>query len=81
MLAGLQTLEWTGGQIKDDDSAEDIKTVDLKAVGTLTLTSFGPPLLVQCNVQPLLFQLGAAPGIPTPLTRHDPNQSGRGWNL
>jgi Acetamidase/Formamidase family len=35
-----QTIEWTGGQIKDDDDAEDIKTVDLKAVRTDSASRF-----------------------------------------
>lgn len=38
-LFHVETIEWTGGQIKDDDSAEDIKTVDLKAVGLPALWS------------------------------------------
>ncbi|GLC40021.1 hypothetical protein PLESTB_001519800 [Pleodorina starrii] len=28
-LLRVETIDWTGGQIKDDDSAEDIKNVDL----------------------------------------------------
>lgn len=35
-----QTIEWTGGQIKDDDDAEDIKTVDLKAVRADSVLGF-----------------------------------------
>lgn len=31
-LFRVETVEWTGGQIKDDDSAEDVKTVDLTKV-------------------------------------------------
>ena len=30
----METVEWTGGQIHDDDSAEDIKNVDLTKVWT-----------------------------------------------
>ena len=31
-LFRIETVEWTGGQIKDDDSAEDVKNVDLTKV-------------------------------------------------
>ena len=31
-LFRVETVEWTGGQIKDDDSAEDVKHVDLNQV-------------------------------------------------
>ncbi len=31
-LFRVETVDWTGGQIKDDDSAEDIKVVDLTQV-------------------------------------------------
>lgn len=31
-LFRVETIDWTGGQIKDDDSAEDIKHVDLSRV-------------------------------------------------
>jgi hypothetical protein len=33
-LFRVETVDWTGGQIADDDSAEDIKKVDLSQVGT-----------------------------------------------
>lgn len=35
-------MEWTGGQIKDDDSAQDIKTVDLKAVHIIQFSMSHP---------------------------------------
>ena len=28
----METVEWTGGQIKDNDSADDVKNVDLNQV-------------------------------------------------
>ena len=28
-LFRIETLDWTGGQIGDNDSADDVKTVDL----------------------------------------------------
>ena len=28
----VETQDWTGGQIKDDDSAEDMKNIDLTLV-------------------------------------------------
>lgn len=31
-LFRVETVDWTGGQIKDDDSAEDVKHVDLTQV-------------------------------------------------
>ncbi len=31
----VQCVDWTGGQIKDDDSAEDVKNVDLTQVPSL----------------------------------------------
>jgi hypothetical protein len=31
-LFRVETVEWTGGQIRDDDSAEDVKNVDLTKV-------------------------------------------------
>lgn len=31
----VETQDWTGGQIKDDDSAEDMKNIDLSLVSTL----------------------------------------------
>lgn len=35
-LFRVECLDWTGGQIKDDDSAEDVKTVDLTQVHYLS---------------------------------------------
>jgi formamidase len=35
-LFRVETVDWTGGQIGDNDSAEDIKTVDLSQVRTVT---------------------------------------------
>ena len=32
----VETVDWTGGQIKDDDSADDVKNVDLSQVHYLT---------------------------------------------
>lgn len=32
----MQTIDWTGGQIKDDDSAEDMKNIDLTCVHHLS---------------------------------------------
>lgn len=31
-LFRVECMEWTGGQIKDNDSAEDMKNVDLTCV-------------------------------------------------
>lgn len=28
-LFRVETIDWTGGQIKDDDSADDVKNIDL----------------------------------------------------
>lgn len=33
----VETQDWTGGQIKDDDSAEDMKNIDLSLVSTLRI--------------------------------------------
>jgi acetamidase/formamidase len=38
-LFRVETVDWTGGQIADDDSAEDIKTVDLSQVGAAVITT------------------------------------------
>ncbi|CAM6118197.1 unnamed protein product [Calypogeia fissa] len=35
-LFRVETIDWTGGQIKDDDSAEDVKHVDLSTVHHLS---------------------------------------------
>jgi formamidase len=35
-LFRVECLDWTGGQIKDNDSAEDIRTVDLNTVHYLS---------------------------------------------
>merc|ERR1719197_1042533 len=32
----VETVDWTGGQIHDDDSADDVKNVDLSQVHYLT---------------------------------------------
>lgn len=32
-LFRVETVDWTGGQIKDDDCADDVKNVDLTRVG------------------------------------------------
>lgn len=32
----METIDWTGGQIKDNDSADDIKFVDLSQVHYLS---------------------------------------------
>lgn len=35
-LFRVETVDWTGGQIRDDDCADDIKTVDLSQVRAST---------------------------------------------
>ena len=35
----VETQDWTGGQIKDDDSAEDMKNIDLSLVPSHCLLS------------------------------------------
>ena len=35
-LFRIETVDWTGGQIADNDSADDIKTVDLSQVHFLS---------------------------------------------
>ena len=32
----VETIDWTNGQIKDDDSAEDVKNIDLTCVHNLS---------------------------------------------
>ena len=32
----IECLDWTGGQIKNDDSAEDVRTVDLTEIHYLS---------------------------------------------
>lgn len=36
----VETQDWTGGQIKDNDSAEDIKNIDLSLVSLLIIYTF-----------------------------------------
>jgi formamidase len=66
-LFRVECVDWTGGQIKDDDSAEDIKTVDLSQVHYLS----GPIRVVDKNCVPAkpgdllmveLCNLGCLPG-------------------
>jgi len=35
-LFRVECIDWTGGQIKDDDSAEDMKNVDLSVIHWLS---------------------------------------------
>lgn len=35
-LVRIQCVDWTGGQIKNDDSAEDVKNVDLSKIHYLS---------------------------------------------
>lgn len=47
-LFRIECIDWTGGQIKDDDSAEDMKSIDLSCVRspwTLCLSILCPCLL------------------------------------
>jgi formamidase len=44
-LFRVETVDWTGGQIADNDSADDIKNVDLSQVHYLS----GP---IRCAHQP-----------------------------
>jgi len=36
----VETQDWTGGQIKDNDSAEDMKSIDLSLVSLLIIYTF-----------------------------------------
>lgn len=36
----VETQDWTGGQIKDNDSAEDMKNIDLSLVSLLMIYTF-----------------------------------------
>lgn len=58
----VECLDWTGGQIKDDDSAEDIKNVDLNKVHHLS----GPIKVEGAEPGDLLIvdilDIGALPG-------------------
>ena len=36
----VETQDWTGGQIKDNDSAEDMKNIDLSLVSLLIMYTF-----------------------------------------
>ena len=36
----VETQDWTGGQIKDNDSAEDMKNIDLSLVSLLITYTF-----------------------------------------
>jgi hypothetical protein len=40
-LFRVECIDWTGGQIKDDDSAEDMKNVDLSVIHVRLLVWFG----------------------------------------
>jgi len=40
-LFRVETIDWTGGQIKDDDSSEDVKRVDLTQVHYLSVGAIG----------------------------------------
>lgn len=37
----VETIDWTGGQIKNDDSADDVKNVDLTQVRTTMTQAVG----------------------------------------
>ena len=39
VLCAVETIDWTGGQIANDDSADDVKNVDLTQVRTSGSTS------------------------------------------
>ncbi|KAK9909380.1 hypothetical protein WJX75_001337 [Coccomyxa subellipsoidea] len=47
-LFRVETVEWTGGQIRDDDSAEDVKNVDLTKVHNLS----GPVAVTDVSGEP-----------------------------
>jgi hypothetical protein len=36
-LFRVETIDWTGGQIKDDDNSDDVKFVDLRLLRRITL--------------------------------------------
>ena len=44
-LFRVETIDWTGGQIKDDDSSEDVKRVDLTQVHYLSVCAIVLSLL------------------------------------
>ena len=44
-LFRVETIDWTAGQIKDNDSAEDMQKVDLSQVMTQLMTSLAPVCL------------------------------------
>ncbi len=46
-LFHVETVEWTGGQIHDDDSSDDIKHVDLCQVPSCDVPSL---LAVSCSM-------------------------------
>jgi len=58
----VETIDWTGGQIKNDDSADDVKNIDLSQVHYLS----GPIYVNGCAPGDLLkvelSQLGPLPG-------------------
>jgi formamidase len=58
----VETIDWTGGQIKDDDSADDVKNIDLSQVhylsGPIWVNGTQPGDLLKIE----LSQLGPLPG-------------------
>ncbi|KAJ1622270.1 Acetamidase/Formamidase [Pavlovales sp. CCMP2436] len=58
----VETVDWTGGQIKNDDSADDVKNVDLTQVhylsGPIAVSTAEPGDLLRVE----LLNLGALPG-------------------
>ena len=61
----VETQDWTGGQIKDDDSAEDMKNINLTLVGVCQWPApFTNPLLM-CNCKQWSHHVAHAPGVQT----------------
>ena len=63
----LQTIDWTGGQIKDSDSAEDMKSIDLTVVHHLSgpiavKDKAGKPAMPGDLLVVEICNLGALPG-------------------
>ena len=66
-LFRVETVDWTGGQIADDDSADDVKTVDLSRVHYLSgpirvLGADGAPAAPGDLVMVEICNLGPLPG-------------------
>ena len=63
----VQTIDWTGGQIKDSDSAEDMKSIDLTVVHHLSgpiavKDKAGKPAMPGDLLVVEICNLGALPG-------------------